>query len=128
LQLAEWSERPCVLTIAVPAASSRLRVAGILRAYYSLASMHGWALVPPEQHGGFTALRMTELCFDRATMRAVIDSGPQRQLRYALGSDAVFTLERDEALLTGPPRATREGRYLYVGGRRRRVPEPWMFA
>jgi hypothetical protein len=117
-----------VLTIVIPSIASRLRVAGILRAYYSLASTHGWALVPPEQHGGFAALRMTELCFDRATMRAVIDDGPTRRLRYLLGGEAVFTLERDDAFFTGPPRSTREGRYLYVGGRRRRVPEPWMFA
>ena len=74
---------------------------GILRAYYSLASMHGWALVPPQQHGGFATMRMTQLWFDQATMRAV---------------------------LTAPPRSIRGGRYLYVGGRRRRVPEPWMLA
>ena len=127
-QLAEWSERPCLLTISVPSVSSRLRVAGILRAYYSLASLHGWALVPPQQHGGFATMRMTQLWFDQATMRAVLVEGQVRWLRYVLRGEAVFTIERDDALLTAPPRSTRGGRYLYVGGRRRRVPEPWMLA
>jgi hypothetical protein len=126
--LVEWSERPCLLTISIPSVSSRLHVAGILRAYYSLASMHGWALVPPEQHGGFRTMRMTQLCFDEASMRAVVGDGSGRRLRYALGGEAIFTLERDDALLTAPPRSTRNGRYLYVGGRRRRVPEAWMLA
>ncbi|MBV9409654.1 MAG: hypothetical protein JO164_12575, partial [Candidatus Eremiobacteraeota bacterium] len=40
---------------------SVIRLAGILRSYYSLNSLHGWALVPPQQHGGFAAIRMTEL-------------------------------------------------------------------
>ena len=93
---------------------------GILRAYYSLASMHGWALVPPQQHGGFATMRMTQLWFDQATMRAVLVDGQARRLRYVLRAD--------DALLTAPPRSIRGGRYLYVGGRRRRVPEPWMLA
>jgi len=90
--------------------------------------MHGWALVPPEQHGGFTTMRLTQLCFDEASLRAVVGEGTARRLRYVLSGEAVFTVERDDALLTAPPRSTRNGRYLYVGGRRRRVPEPWMLA
>jgi hypothetical protein len=124
-QLIAWSERPCVLTVSIPSVASVLRLAGILRPYYSLTSVHGWALVPPQQHGGFSAMRLTQLTIEEATMRAVIGHGSSRRLRYCAG-ETVFTLEADEAALTAPPRATRDGRYLYVGGRRRPAPEPWM--
>ena len=123
--LIEWAEKPCLLTVSVPAAGSELHFAGILRAYYSLHSMAGWALVPPQQHGGFAAIRLTQLNLDDATLRDVLDAAPRR-LRYALGSNTMFELARDDAMLTGPPRVIREGRYLYVGGRRRPVPEDWM--
>ena len=125
-QLIAWSERPCILTVSVASIASALRLAGILRPYYSLHSIRGWALVPPQQHGGFEAMRLTQLTIDEATMRAVLDDGSSRRLRYSADGETVFTLERDEAFLTAPPRATGEGRYLYVGGRRRRAPEPWM--
>jgi hypothetical protein len=124
-QLILWSERPCILTVSVASVGSVLRLAGILRPYYSLNSVHGWALVPPQQHGGFSAMRLTQLAIEEATMRAVIGDGSARRLRYSAG-ETVFTLEADEATLTGPPRVTRDGRYLYVGGRRRPAPEPWM--
>lgn len=125
-QLGAWAERPCVLTITIPAADSRLVIAGILRPYFSLASIHGWALVPPEQHGGFAASRMTPLDLEHATAREIVDDEHGRRLRFRRDAHAVFELARDAALFTGPPRRTRPGRYLYVGGRRRPVPEPWM--
>ncbi|HEY4441117.1 MAG TPA: hypothetical protein VGN14_11730 [Candidatus Elarobacter sp.] len=103
-----------------------IRLAGILRPYFSLQSLRGWALVPPQQHGGFETMRLTELPFDEAVMRAVTGDGDERTLRYSLDRRTVFTLERDHVPLTAPPRAIRRGRYLYVGGRRRRSPEPWM--
>jgi hypothetical protein len=124
--LGTWAEWPCVLTIRIPATGSELAVGGILRAYYSLTSVRGWALVPPEQHGGFGAARMTELELEHATEREVIEDAGGRRLRYRRDDDAVFELMRDASLFTGPPRHTRTGRYLYVGGRRRRAPEPWM--
>jgi hypothetical protein len=112
--------------MSIAGTASTLRIAGILRAYFSLASFHGWALVPPQQHGGFSTARLTLLNLDEATQRqVVVGDGPPR-IRFARGEHAVFELERDDAIFTPPPRATREGRYLYVGGRRRTVPEPWM--
>jgi hypothetical protein len=124
--LSDWAEKPCVLTVAVSSSGSEIRLAGILRPYFSLTSVHGWALVPPQQHGGFAAVRLTELRIDNALQREVIlDTGGPR-LRYSSGGEMVFTLVRDEARLTAPPRAIRSGRYLYVGGRRRPAPEPWM--
>ena len=122
----EWSEKACVLTVTVASVGSELRFSGILRAYYSLASIHGWALVPPQQHGGFEAIRLTQLSIEEATIRHVLDDGPGRRLRYSAGGDAVFELQRDDAIFTAPPRSIREGRYLYVGGRRRPAPEEWM--
>lgn len=124
-QLYEWAERPCVLTVRVAASASELRVAGILRPYFSATSLHGWALVPPQQHGGFTSLKLTELPIADAEQRDVILDGHGRKLRFTAG-DMVFELERDDAVLTAPPRTVRNQRYLYVGGRRRRTPEPWM--
>jgi hypothetical protein len=124
--LSDWAEKPCVLTVTVGAGGSELRLAGILRPYFSLSSVHGWALVPPQQHGGFSAVRLTELRIESALHREVVlDPGGSR-LRYGLPGGITFTLERDEARLTAPPRAIRSGRYLYVGGRRRPAPEPWM--
>jgi hypothetical protein len=123
--LLEWAERPCVLTIRVGTTGSEVRIAGILRSYHSLSSLHGWALVPPQQHGGFNAVKLTELQVAEATQREVLLDGRGRRLRFTAG-DVVFELERDDAILTPPPRAVREGRYLYVGGRRRRSAEAWM--
>jgi hypothetical protein len=124
--LSEWAEKPCLLTVAVSSSGSEIRLAGILRPYFSLTSVHGWALVPPQQHGGFAAIKLTELRLETATQREVVlDPGGPR-LRYGSGGEITFTLERDEARLTAPPRAIRSGRYLYVGGRRRQAPEPWM--
>ena len=115
-----------MLSVTVGAGASELRLAGILRSYFSLSSVHGWALVPPQQHGGFSAVRLTELRIERALHREVVlDAGGPR-LRYGLPGEIRFVLERDEARLTAPPRAIRNGRYLYVGGRRRPAPEPWM--
>jgi hypothetical protein len=122
----EWSEKPCVLTVSIPSAGSTIRIAGILRSYYSLSSLHGWVLVPPQQHGGFATVRLTQLNVAEATQRDVVLHGQGRRLRFARGDEPVFELERDEAILTGPPRVTRNGRYLYIGGRRRPVPESWM--
>jgi hypothetical protein len=124
--LSEWAEKPCVLTISIGSTGSRIRIAGILRPYFSVTSMHGWALIPPQQHGGFAAVRLTELRIESAAHReVVIDTGGPR-LRFWSAGETAFELERDDALLTAPPRAIRNGRYLYVGGRRRPVPEPWM--
>lgn len=124
--LSDWAEKPCVLTVAVRSSGSEIRLAGILRPYFSVSSVHGWALVPPQQHGGFAAIRLTELRIEKAAQREVIlDTGGPR-LRFTAGGEIVFTLERDQARLTAPPRAIRNGRYLYVGGRRRPSPEPWM--
>ena len=125
-QLIAWSERPCVLTISVTSIASTLRLTGILRAYYSLHSLRGWALIPPQQHGGFEAQRLTELSIDAAATRIVTGEGDGLRLRYSVDGETVFTLERDPTFLTPPPRTTREGRYMYVGGRRRPVPEDWM--
>lgn len=125
--LIEWAEKPCVLTVSIPSVGSTVRIAGILRSYYSLSSLHGWALVPPQQHGGFSAIRLTQLELHEATHREVVLDGHGRHLRFAYGDEPVFDLERDsEAIFTAPPRVTRNGRYLYVGGRRRPVPEAWM--
>lgn len=125
-QLFEWAEKPCVLTIRVASTASEVRVAGILRPYYSVSSLHGWALVPPQQHGGFAAVKLTQLSFADATHREVLLDGRGRRLRFACDDHVVFELERDDAILTAPPRSVRSGRYLYVGGRRRRIAEPWM--
>lgn len=125
-QLHEWSERPCVLTMRIAsAAATEIRVAGVLRPYYSITSLHGWALVPPQQHGGFASLKLTELPIAEAEMREVIFDGRGRKLRFTTHA-MIFELERDDAILSAPPRVVRNQRYLYVGGRRRRHPEPWM--
>ncbi len=125
--LTEWAEKPCVLTVAIRSAGSTLQIAGILRSYYSLSSLHGWALVPPQQHGGFSTVRLTQLEIAEAVQRDVVLDARGPRLRYARSDDTVFELERDhDALLTAPPRVTRSGRYLYVGGRRRPAPEAWM--
>lgn len=123
--LYEWAERPCVLTARIASTGTEIRLAGILRPYHSLWSYHGWALIPPQQHGGFAALKMTELPIAEATQRDVVLGGRGRRLRFAANA-MIFELERDDAFLTGPPRAVGRGRYLYVGGRRRRTAEPWM--
>ena len=124
--LIEWAEKPCVLTIAVASVGSELRLTGILRSYYSLHSISGWALVPPQQHGGFATMRLTQLNLEDATMREVVVDADRQRLRFSSRRDTVFELQRDDAYLTGPPRIVKEGRYLYVGGRRRPVPEEWM--
>lgn len=123
--LAAWAEQPCVLTLIVAETGARVRYTGILRAYHSVRSLHGWALVPPEQHGGFGSIRMTELALADAA-REVVGNGPDRALRFAPNAATICELRRDPALLTAPPRRTRAGRYLYTGGRRRRRPERWM--
>ncbi len=125
-QLVQWSEKPCLLTIALASSASEIRFTGILRPYYSLHSIRGWALVPPQQHGGFAAFRLTELNFDEMTSRQVVGAGGQRRLRFRADREQVFVLERDPAPFTAPPRLTGSGRYLYPGGRRRPNPEPWM--
>ncbi len=125
-QLVEWAEKPCVLTVAIAASASEIRFTGILRPYYSLHSIRGWALVPPQQHGGFASLRLTQLNFDDMTSRRVVGAGGQRRLRFSADRERIFVLERDPALFTAPPRATGRGRYLYTGGRRRPDPERWM--
>lgn len=124
--LLEWSEKPCILTVSIPSAGSAIRITGILRSYYSLSSLHGWALVPPQQHGGFATIRLTQLHLAEATQRDVVIDAQATRLRFAAGPEPVFEIERDEAILTAPPRVTRNGRYLYIGGRRRPVPEAWM--
>ena len=125
-QLAEWAEKPCVLTVRVAATGTEVRQTGILRAYFSLASLHGWALIPAKQHGGFAAMKLTQLGIAEASQREVVLDGHGRTLRFSAGPEVVFELERDDAILTPPPRCVRGGRYLYIGGRRRRVAEPWM--
>lgn len=125
-QLYEWAEQPCVLTIRVASTASEVRVAGILRPYFSVSSLHGWALVPPQQHGGFAAVKLTQLHLADATHREVLLDGRARRLRFGSGDEVIFELEHDDAVLTAPPRTVRNGRYLYVGGRRKRVAEPWM--
>jgi len=125
--LSEWAEKPCVLTVAVGSTGSVVCIAGILRSYYSLSSLHGWALVPPQQHGGFATVRLTQLDLADATQRDVVLEPRGPRLCYARGDEMRFELERDhDARFTAPPRVTRNGRYLYVGGRRRPVPEAWM--
>jgi hypothetical protein len=124
--LYEWAEKPCVLTIRVVSAASEVRVTGVLRPYFSVSSLHGWALVPPQQHGGFAAVKLTQLQLADATHREVVLDIRGRRLRFACDDEVVFELERDDAILTAPPRTVRKGRYLYVGGRRRRQAEPWM--
>jgi len=124
--LLEWAEKPCVLTVRIASAGSEVRIAGVLRAYFSLASLQGWALIPPQQHGGFTALQLTELHLEDMTVREIVLDANRHRLRFSDGRDTVFELERDDALFTGPPRAIGTGRYLYVGGRRRPAPEAWM--
>jgi hypothetical protein len=125
-QLLELAEKPCVLTVRIAATGSEVRLTGILRSYFSLSSLHGWCLVPPQQHGGFASLKLTELQLADAAQREVVLDGRGRRLRFAASDDVVFELERDDALLTAPPRTVRTGRYLYAGGRRRRAAEPWM--
>ena len=110
----------------IASVGSEVRIAGVLRAYFSLASLQGWALIPPQQHGGFATLQLTELHLENMTARDVVLDGNGRRLRFSDGGEAVFELERDDAMFTGPPRAIGTGRYLYVGGRRRPAPEAWM--
>ncbi len=124
--LTEWAEKPCILTVGIVSIGSEVRIAGVLRSYFSLASLQGWALVPPQQHGGFAALQLTQLHFDEATQRDVHLDARGHRLRFSTGSETVFELERDNALFTAPPRSIGTGRYLYVGGRRRPAPEAWM--
>ena len=124
--LNEWSEKPCVLTVRVASTGAEVRITGILRSYFSVRSLHGWALVPPRQHGGFTALKLTQLNIADAEQRDVVLDGHGRRLRFGSAAGIVFELVRDEAIFTAPPRSVGSGRYLYVGGRRRRSAEPWM--
>jgi hypothetical protein len=112
--------------VRIAAVGSEVRIAGVLRAYFSLASLQGWALVPPQQHGGFAAVQLTELHLDEMTVRDIVLHGNGRRLRFSDGGETVFELERDDALFTAPPRSIGTGRYLYVGGRRRPSPEAWM--
>jgi len=126
-QLSAWAEKPCVLTIRTAATGGELRITGVLRSYYSMTSLHGWALVPAEQHGGWDAQRLTPLDgMAEAMHREVVLTGHGRLLRYSRDGALVFELERDDTILTPPPRVVRNGRYLYVGGRRRRSAESWM--
>ena len=125
-QLSEWAEKPCVLTTRIASTGAELRTAGILRPYFSATSLHGWALVPPLQHGGFSAVKLTELRIAEASQRDVVLDGHARRLRFTAGNHLIFELERDDVLFTPPPRTVRSSRYLYVGGRRRRTAEPWM--
>ncbi len=124
--LFEWAEKPCVLTVRIASVGSEVRIAGILRSYFSLSSLQGWALVPPQQHGGFLAVQLTELHLEDMTVRDIVLHGNGHRLRFSDGGEAVFELERDDALFTAPPRSIGTGRYLYVGGRRRPSPEAWM--
>ncbi|HEV2641874.1 MAG TPA: hypothetical protein VGT98_04180 [Candidatus Elarobacter sp.] len=124
--LLEWAEKPCVLTVGIASVGSEVRIAGVLRSYFSLSSLQGWALVPPQQHGGFAAVQLTQLHLEDATQREVLLDGAGHRLRFSGGGETVFELERDDALFTGPPRSIGTGRYLYVGGRRRPAPEAWM--
>jgi hypothetical protein len=124
--LLQWAEKPCVLTVRVAATGTEVRVTGVLRSYHSLSSLHGWALVPPQQHGGFAAVKLTQLPIADAAQRDVVLDGRGRRLRFSGDGEVVFELERDDAVLTAPPRRVGSGRYLYVGGRRRRSAEPWM--
>lgn len=114
------------MTMRVPAAAEPLRRVGILRAYHSFSSLCGWVLVPPVQHGGFGAMTLTELFFENAAYRERIEDGGAVTLRFSPDGSTVVELERDHALLSGPPRVTRDGRYLYPGGRRRTRAERWM--
>jgi hypothetical protein len=109
----------------VASSASEIRMSGVLRPYFSITSLHGWALVPPQQHGGFTSLKLTELPIAEAEEREVLFDGHGRKLRFTT-PELIFELERDDAILTAPPRVVRNRRYLYIGGRRRRTPEPWM--
>ncbi len=115
-----------MLTVRIASVGSEVRIAGVLRAYFSLASLQGWALVPPQQHGGFLAVQLTELHLEDMTVRDIVLHGNGHRLRFSDGGEAVFELERDDALFTAPPRSIGTGRYLYVGGRRRPSPEAWM--
>jgi len=124
--LLEWGEKPCVLTVRIASVGSEVRIAGVLRSYFSLSSLQGWALVPPQQHGGFASVQLTELHLEDMTVRDVVLDGAGRRLRFSAGGETVFELERDDALFTAPPRSIGTGRYLYVGGRRRPSPEAWM--
>ena len=124
--LLEWAEKPCVLTLRIASVGGEVRIAGVLRSYFSLSSLQGWALVPPQQHGGFAAVQLTQLHLEDMTLRDVVLDGSGHRLRFSAGGETVFELERDDALFTGPPRRIGSGRYLYVGGRRRPSPEAWM--
>jgi hypothetical protein len=124
--LLEWAEKPCVLTVGIASIGSEVRIAGVLRSYFSLSSLQGWALVPPQQHGGFAAVQLTQLRLEDATVREVLLGANGHRLRFSGSGETVFELERDDAFFTGPPRSTGTGRYLYVGGRRRPAPEAWM--
>ncbi|MDQ6943303.1 MAG: hypothetical protein M3169_12420 [Candidatus Eremiobacteraeota bacterium] len=124
--LLEWAEKPCVLTVRIASVGSEVRIAGVLRSYFSLSSLQGWALVPPQQHGGFASVQLTQLHLEGMTLRDVVLDGGGHRLRFSGGGETSFELERDDALFTGPPRTIGSGRYLYVGGRRRPGPEAWM--
>lgn len=124
--LDEWSEKPCILTVRVASTGTEVRLTGILRSYFSRSSLHGWALVPAQQHGGFAAVKLTQLNIADAVQRDVVLDGRARRLRYCADGEVAFELERDDAILTAPPRSVGRGRYLYVGGRRRRTAEAWM--
>jgi hypothetical protein len=124
--LLEWAEKPCVLTVRIASVGSEVRIAGVLRSYFSLSSLQGWALVPPQQHGGFASVQLTQLHLEDATQRELLLDAGGHRLRFSAGGETVFELERDDAPFTAPPRAIGRGRYLYVGGRRRPAPEAWM--
>lgn len=110
-----------MLTVDIPWSATTVATFGILRPYYSLWSLRGWALVPPAQHGS-TAVAPTELHFD--TMRArTVQAGDEEFVRlvYRNAEDSLrFTLQWSPASsgLSAAPRRVRAERYLYAGARR----------
>lgn len=103
-----------------------LTITGILRPFFSLTSIRDWALVPPVEHGGTQAFKVTPLHFETMRKRVVVldDRTQEPTLRYWSHPELIFELAVIcDMQLTAEPRAVKDGRYLLEGGRRRR--EPW---
>ena len=81
--------------------------------------------MPPQQHGGFATVKLTQLTIADAVQRDVVLDGRGLRLRFCAAANRLRAGAR-RAILTAPPRSVGHGRYLYVGGRRRRAAEPWM--
>jgi hypothetical protein len=119
-----------MLTVRIAATGGEIRLTGVLRSYYSMASLHGWALVPPQQHGGWAAQRLTALdAIADAMQREVVLTGRGRMLRrdrfrararrHRVHAAAAHRARRAVSVRRRPPAAQRGAVDAAVGADRR---------